>query len=98
MIRVVLPYHLQVLARTAEVVELDVAPPPTLASVLDALETACPALRGTLRTPGGAARRPLVRFYACRRDLSNEPPDTVLPEEVASGREPLIILGAVAGG
>ncbi len=98
MIRVVLPYHLRVLAGTGEEVALEVAPPVTLAAVLDALERAHPALRGAIRLADGRGRRSLVRFFACRRDYSFDPLDTALPEEVAEGREPLLIVGAVAGG
>lgn len=98
MIRVVLPYHLRLLAKTGEEVRLEVAPPVTLAAALDALESAHPALRGTIRLPQTGARRPLVRFYACRRDFSAEPPETTLPDSVVRGEEPLLIVGAVAGG
>ncbi|MCS7042094.1 MAG: MoaD/ThiS family protein [Bryobacteraceae bacterium] len=98
MIRVHLPYHLQVLAGASEEVTLTVPAPATLAAVLDALESAYPPLRGTLRDPRSGARRPMVRFYACREDLSHAPPGTILPDPVAAGREPLLIVGAVAGG
>ncbi len=98
MIRVVLPYHLRLLAGTGEEIRLDPAPPVTLAAVLGALESAHPALRGTIRLPQTGARRPLARFYACRRDFSAEPPETILPDPVLAGAEPLLIVGAVAGG
>ncbi|GIU75382.1 MAG: hypothetical protein KatS3mg004_2469 [Bryobacteraceae bacterium] len=98
MIRVVLPYQLRVLAHSGEQVSLDVTPPVTLAAVLDALEAAFPQLRGTIRSPRDGARRPLVRFYACRRDFSAEPMETILPDAVVRGEEPLLIVGAVAGG
>ncbi|MFZ5928405.1 MAG: MoaD/ThiS family protein [Acidobacteriota bacterium] len=98
MIRVVLPYHLRLLAKTGEEVRLEVAQPVTLAAVLDALESAHPALRGTIRFAQSGARRPLVRFYACRRDFSAEPAETILPDPVVTGEEPLLIVGAIAGG
>jgi hypothetical protein len=98
MIRVVLPFHLQNIAGSGAEVELEVAPPVALASVLDALEAAYPALRGTIRESASGKRRPLVRYYACRQDLSHDSPDTPLPAEVVSGAEPLVILGAIAGG
>lgn len=98
MIRVVLPYHLRLLAKTGEEVRLEVAQPVTLAAVLDSLESAHPALRGTIRLAHSGARRPLVRFYACRRDFSAEPPETILPDPVVTGEEPLLIVGAIAGG
>ncbi len=98
MIRVVLPYHLRNLARVGDEVQLDVGSPPTLGAVLDALEATYPALRGTIRDHGTLRRRPFVRFFACKEDLSHEPPETSLPEAVASGAEPFIIIGAMAGG
>jgi hypothetical protein len=98
MIRVVLPYHLRLLAGTGEEIALDVAPPATLAAALDALEAAYPVLSGAIRQPRGGARRPLVRFYACRQDLSLAPPETILPDPVLRGDEPLLIVGAIAGG
>jgi hypothetical protein len=97
-IRVVLPYHLRTLARVDGEVELDVAAPPTLQSVLDALEAKYPVLRGTIRDQGTWQRRPFVRFFACKEDISHEPPDTLLPEAIVSGVEPLMIVGAMAGG
>jgi molybdopterin synthase sulfur carrier subunit len=98
MIRVVLPYHLQTLAGVGDEVTLDVAEPITRRAVLDALETQYPMLRGTIRDHTTHERRPFVRFFACRRDYSLEPPDAALPEEVASGVEPFLIVGAIAGG
>ncbi len=96
MIRVVLPYHLRTLARVEGEVELESS--PTLGAVLDALEARHPALRGTIRDQRTFARRPFIRFFACREDLSHEPPETPLPDAVARGSEPLIIVGAMAGG
>jgi len=98
MIRVLLPPHLRTLAKVKDEVELEVAAPATLRSVLDALEARCPVLRGTIRDHVTLQRRPFLRFFACEEDLSHEPPDTPLPDTVASGKEPLIILGAIAGG
>lgn len=98
MIRVVLPPQLRSLAGTGREVQLEVAGQPTQRAVLDALEAAYPALRGTLRDAVTAARRPLVRFYACEEDLSDESPDAPLPEEVAAGEEPFLIIGAMSGG
>ena len=98
MVRVILPQHLQVLASAPREVSLDVPPPVTQRSVLDALEARFPTLRGTLREHGSDKRRPLVRFFACEEDVSNESPDAPLPEEVASGKEPFYIIGAIAGG
>ena len=98
MIRVVLPYHLRNLARVGDEVHVDVNGPATLGSVLSALEASYPALRGTIRDHVTHQRRPFVRFFACKEDLSHEPPDTPLPEAVASGAEPLMIVGAIAGG
>jgi len=98
MIRVVLPYHLRNLARVDGEVQLEVASPATLRSVLDALEARYPVLRGTIRDHGTLKRRPFVRFFACKEDLSLEPPETQLPNEVVSGAEPFLIVGAIAGG
>ena len=98
MIRVVLPAHLKALARVDGEVELNVDGPPTLRSVLDALEERHPVLRGTVRDHATRRRRAFIRFYACERDLSHEPPDTPLPDAVAAGAEPLMIVGAMAGG
>jgi hypothetical protein len=98
MIRVVLPYHLRTLARVSAEVKLDVEGPVTQRSVLDALEARYPMLRGTIRDHGSEKRRPMLRFFACEEDLSNEPPDAPLPDAVASGAEPFFIIGAIAGG
>lgn len=98
MIRVQLPAHLRTLAGSGKEVQLDVPAPVTQRTVLDALEAAYPTLRGTIRDQQTKERRPLVRFFACKQDLSHEPLDTPLPEEVASGREPYLIVGAMAGG
>jgi hypothetical protein len=98
MIRIELPYHLRNLARVEGEVQLEVSPPVTVRSVLDALEARYPVLRGTIRDHGTLKRRPFVRFYACKDDLSLEPPETTLPDEVISGAEPFLIVGAMAGG
>jgi sulfur-carrier protein len=98
MIRVILPPHLRTLAHVGSEVTLDVAAPVTQRSVLDALEAHYPMLRGTIRDHSTQQRRPFLRFFACEDDLSHESPDTPLPEAVASGKEPLVILGAIAGG
>jgi len=98
MIRVVLPQHLRTLAHVDGEVALEVADLVTLRSVLDALEARYPMLRGTIRDHAAQARRPFIRFYACEQDLSHEPQDTPLPEAVATGVEPLLIVGAIAGG
>jgi hypothetical protein len=98
MIRLVLPSHLRTLARLTGEVTLEVESPVTQRSVLDALEAAYPVLRGTIRDHVTAQRRPFVRFFACEEDLSHESPDAPLPEAVASGAEPLLVVGAIAGG
>src|SRR5262245_36130371 len=98
MIRVVLPFHLRNLARVDGGVQLETGTPVTLGSALDALEARYPVLRGTVRDHVTLRRRPFVRFFACKEDLSNEPPDTKLPDEVVNGAEPLLIVGAMAGG
>jgi len=98
MIRVVLPAHLRTLARVNGMVELQVESPATVRSVLDALEAGYPALRGTIREHGTLQRRPFVRFFACEEDLSHESPDAPLPDAVAKGTEPLLVVGAMAGG
>jgi len=98
MIRVMLPQHLRTLARAERVVELQVAIPATQRTVLDAIESAFPVLRGTMRDQATQQRRPLVRFFACGQDLSHESPDTPLPEAVTSGAEPFLVVGAMAGG
>jgi len=97
-LRVVLPYHLRNLARVDGEVVLDVPPPVTIRAALDALETKFPVLRGTICDHGKSKRRPFIRFYACKEDFSNEPPDTPLPDAVVAGNEPLLIIGAMAGG
>lgn len=96
MIRVVLPPQLRVLARFEG--ELEVDAEPTIASVLDAVETMYPMLRGTIRDHQTRRRRPYVRFFACKRDLSHDSPDTLLPRDVIDGKEPFLIIGAIAGG
>ena len=98
MIRVVLPEHLRRLARVGEQVEVRVDGPVTQRSVLDALETSYPVLRGAIRDHATLRRRPFVRFFACEQDLSHEPLDAPLPEAVASGTEPYLVVGAMAGG
>ncbi len=98
MIRVLLPQNLRTLARLRGDVELDVEGAITQRSVLDALEARYPMLRGTIRDQVTGQRRPFLRFFACEEDLSHEPPDAPLPDAVASGVEPLVILGAIAGG
>jgi sulfur-carrier protein len=97
-IRVVLPSHLRTLARVDGEVELDVPGRVTQCSVLDALEVRYPVLRGTIRDQDGGGRRAFIRFFACEEDLSHEPPDAPLPEPVATGAEPYLIVGAMAGG
>lgn len=98
MIRIVLPPHLRTLARVQGEVSVELEGPVTLRAALDALEARYPALRGTVRDHVTLARRPFLRFFACEDDLSHAPPDAPLPEAVAKGVEPLIILGAIAGG
>jgi hypothetical protein len=98
MIRVVLPYHLRNLARVGEEVELQVEGAVTVRAVLDALETRYPMLRGTIRGQLTGERRPFLRFFACEQDLSHDRPDAPLPAAVAAGTEPLLIVGAMAGG
>lgn len=97
-IRITLPQHLRTLARVNGEVHLDVAPPVTQRSVLDALEARFPTLQGTVRDHVTKKRRPFVRFYACEEDLSNEALDAPLPEAVLAGREPYMIVGAMSGG
>jgi molybdopterin synthase sulfur carrier subunit len=97
-IRVVLPAHLKNLARVGSEVQLDVAEPVTQRGVLDALESRYPMLRGTIRDQRTGKRRAFIRFYACEEDLSNEEPDTPLPDEVVVGKEPFLVVGAMAGG
>ena len=98
MIQLVLPAHLRTLARVDGDVALEVAGPITLRSALDALEDRYPMLRGTIRDHVTLQRRPFLRFFACEQDLSHDPPDTPLPDAVARGEEPLLIVGAIAGG
>lgn len=98
MIRVELPAHLRTLARVDGEVALEVPGTVTQRAVLDALEQRFPVLRGAIRDHGTLKRRPMVRYFACARDLSHEPPDAALPEAVARGEEPFIVLGALAGG
>jgi sulfur-carrier protein len=98
MIRVVLPSNLRKLAQVEGEVKLDIEGLVTQRSVLDALEARYPMLRGTIRDHVTQQRRPLVRFFACGEDLSNEPPDSPLPDDVATGKEPFLVVGAIAGG
>ena len=98
MIRVVLPAHLRTLARVSGEVEVQVADPPTLGSVLDALEARYPVLRGTMRDHVTLERRPFVRYFVCAQDISLELPDTPLPAAVVVGAEPFLVVGAMAGG
>ena len=98
MIRVELPAHLRTLARVGAEVTLDVEGQATLRSLLDALETTYPVLRGTIRDHVTLKRRPFIRFFACAEDLSHDSPDTPLPPDVAKGTEPFLIVGALAGG
>jgi hypothetical protein len=98
MIRIILPTHLWRLANISREIEIQVEGPPTLDSVLDALETRYPMLRGTIRDHVTKERRPFIRFFACGEDFSHEPPEALLPGAVASGAEPLRIVGAMAGG
>ena len=98
MIRVVLPFHLRNLARVGDEVLLDVPAPMTLRATLDALEARYPVLRGTIRDHDTLKRRPFIRFFACKEDLSLDPPETPLPEAVCDGTEPFMIVGAMAGG
>lgn len=97
-IRVQLPYHLRNLAGVSGEVTLDVSAPVTIRAVLDALELRHPTLRGTIRDHGTLERRAFLRFFACQQDLSLEPPDTPLPNDVLTGKEPFLIIGAIAGG
>jgi hypothetical protein len=97
-VRVQIPYHLRNLARIDGDVTLEVAAPVTLQSVLDALEARYPMLCGTIREHDTLKRRPFLRFFACEEDLSHQSPDVLLPEVVADGKEPLLIIGAIAGG
>ena len=98
MIRVVLPHHLRTLARVGNEVTLDVKGAVTQRAVLDALETAYPMLRGTIRDHTTRERRAFIRFFACQEDLTHESPDAPLPDDVAAGKEPFLVIGAIAGG
>lgn len=98
MIRVVLPFHLRNLARVTGEVTLQLTGPVTQLSILNALEAQFPVLQGTIRDHGSIKRRPLIRFFACEQDWSDEPPEKPLPDAIASGREPFFIIGAIAGG
>ena len=98
MIRVVLPHHLRTLAHVGNEVAVDVKGAVTQRAVLDAVETAYPMLRGTIRDHTTRKRRAFIRFFACEQDLSHESPDTLLPDDVASGKEPFLVIGAIAGG
>jgi sulfur-carrier protein len=98
MIRIVLPQHLRTLARVGAEVTLEVQEPVTLRSVLEAVEARYPMLRGTIRDPVTLERRPFLRFFGCDEDLSHESPDALLPQAIASGKEPLLVIGAIAGG
>ena len=98
MIRIILPFHLRTLASVGYEVALDVAPPITQRALLDALESRYPQLRGTIRDHGTLKRRPFLRFFACESDISLESPDEPLPAEVVAGKEPFMIVGAIAGG
>ena len=98
MIRVILPQHLRTLAHVGSEVTLEVEGPVTQRSVLDALEERYPMLRGTIRDQVTKVRRPFIRFFACEQDWSHETPDAPLPDAVAAGREPLLVVGAIAGG
>ena len=99
MIRIEIPFHLRTLARVEErEVTVEVAPPVTIGSLLDAVEAKYPVLRGTIRDHGTLKRRPFLRFYVCEEDWSNESPDKPLPDEIVSGKGPFAIIGAIAGG
>ncbi len=98
MIRVIIPPHLRILAQVGAEIQLEVAGPVTQRSVLDALEARLPMLRGVIRDHGTLKRRPMLRYFACEEDLSHDPPDTPLPEAVASGKEAFWIVAAIAGG
>jgi hypothetical protein len=98
MIRVILPHHLRTLARVGAEVEIEIEGPVTQRSVINALEARYPMLAGTIREHGTQQRRPFLRFFACKEDVSHEPPDAPLPDAVASGTEPFLVIGAIAGG
>jgi hypothetical protein len=98
MVRVILPTHLRNLAHSPAEIPLEVPPPVTTRSVLDALESRYPMLRGAIRDHDTMQRRPFLRFFACEEDLTHDPPDTPLPDAVVSGKEPFLVIGAIAGG
>lgn len=98
MIRIVLPHHLRTLARVSDEVQVDLNGSVTVKSILDALETKYPMLRGTIRDHESHKRRPMVRFFVCGEDVSHDPPDTPLPDAIKKGTEPFFIMGAIAGG
>jgi hypothetical protein len=98
MIRVKIPHHLSVLAQVGTQVDIEIEGPVTLSAVLDELEASYPVLRGTIRDHVTGQRRPFLRFFACGQDISHEAPDTLLPDEIISGTEPFLIIGAIAGG
>lgn len=98
MIRVILPAHLRNLAKVQGEIQIEIADPPCLRTLLDALEAKYPMLRGTIRNYGDGQRRDFIRFFACGLDLSHESPDTPLPEKVIAGKEPYFVVGAMAGG
>ena len=98
MIRIVLPQHLRVLANVDREIQIDVAQPVTQRAIINAIEAKYPVLKGTIRDRHTMQRRPLVRFFACEEDLSHESPDAPLPDDVARGKEPLLVVGAIAGG
>lgn len=98
MISIELPYHLRNLAGVGGAIQLEVAAPVTQRSVLDALESQYPALKGAIRDHDTLQRRPFIRFFACQQDLSHEPMDAPLPDDVVSGKEPYLVIGAIAGG
>jgi molybdopterin synthase sulfur carrier subunit len=98
MIRVILPHHLRTLARVGDEVKLDVDPPITQRAIIDRLESNYPMLRGTIRDHESKKRRAMVRFFACGEDVSHDPPDSPLPDAIATGAEPFFIMGAIAGG
>jgi len=98
MIRVMLPAHLRNLAHVGKEIQIEVNDPVSQRTVIDAIEAAYPMLRGTIRDATTKKRRPLVRFFACEQDLSHESPDALLPDDVISGKEPYVVLGAIAGG
>jgi hypothetical protein len=97
-IRVVIPYHLQTLAKVGHEISLDIDGPATYSSVIDAIESAYPMLCGTIRDHVSKKRRPLLRYFVCEKDVSHDPPETPLPDAVLAGTEPFIIWGAIAGG